>query len=57
MTEEARRTILKLKHLKRTRHFSALSYEIYRAMLLGGAKEPEEVAAWLACQSAAQQSG
>jgi hypothetical protein len=31
--------------------------KLARSRLFGGAKEPEEVAAWLACQSAAQQSG
>ena len=49
MTDEARDTILRLKQLKRSQGsgFPACSYDIYRAVLLGGATRPEEVQAWL----------
>jgi hypothetical protein len=48
MTDDARRTILKLKHLRRTGHLNVPSFDLYRAVLLGGAREPEDVTAWLA---------
>jgi hypothetical protein len=50
MTDAARRTILRLKELKRSGKLNACSYDIYRAVLLGGATCPDEVLAWMASQ-------
>jgi hypothetical protein len=47
MTEEARRTILRLKHLRNCGHFNCDGFHLYEAVLLGGARELEEVRAWL----------
>lgn len=48
MTEEARRTILRLKHLRNSGHLKVSdSFHLYEAVLFGGAREPEEVRAWL----------
>jgi hypothetical protein len=47
MTEEARRTILRLKHLRNSGHLNSDSFHLYQAVLFGGAKELEEVRAWL----------
>jgi hypothetical protein len=48
MTDEARRTILRLKEIKRSGGLKVCSYDIYRAVLLGGANHPEEIVAWCA---------
>src|SRR5437016_2395555 len=42
MTEEGRQTILRLKHLRNSRRFGVSSYDIYRAVLLGNARDMEE---------------
>jgi len=47
MTEDARRAILRLKHLRTARQFAATSYHIYRAVLLGGVRDVAEARAWL----------
>jgi hypothetical protein len=47
MTEEDRRTILRLKHLRNSGHLHCDPFHLYQAVQLGGAKEPEEVHAWL----------
>lgn len=48
ITEEDRRTILRLKHLRDSGHLEAPdSFHLYQAVLHGGAREPEEVRAWL----------
>ena len=47
MTEESRRTILRLKHLRNRGCLHCDGFHLYEAVLLGGAREPEEVRAWL----------
>jgi hypothetical protein len=47
LTEDQRRAILRLKHLRNTGHFQAGSYDIYKAVLLGDAASPAEVRQWL----------
>ena len=42
-----RRTILRLKHLRNCGHLNCDGFHLYEAVLLGGAREPEEVRAWL----------
>jgi hypothetical protein len=56
VTEEARRTILRLKHLRNSGHLNADSFHLYQAVLIGGARELEEVRAWLD-REAAKQNG
>jgi hypothetical protein len=47
LTEESRRAILRLKHLRNAGVWRAASFDIYRAVLLGGAREPAEAEEWL----------
>lgn len=47
LTAASQRTILSLKHLRNTRAFAVSSYDIYRAVLLGGAQTVADVQAWL----------
>jgi hypothetical protein len=47
MTEEGRRTILRLKHLRRSGAWRPSSFDIYRAVLRGGAQDSSEVDEWL----------
>lgn len=47
LTEEGRRTILYLKHLRQSGSWGASSFDIYRAVLLGGARDPSGVEEWL----------
>src|SRR5262249_43319984 len=47
MNPEQQRTILALKHLRNTGNWKASSYDIYRAVLLGGARNPSEADSWL----------
>src|SRR5438874_1904168 len=47
MTDERRRTILSLKHLRSRGQLRASSYDIYRAVVLGGARDAAETSAWL----------
>jgi hypothetical protein len=50
MTDTARAAILRLKQLRRAGGLRAGSYDIYRAVLLGGARSPAEVERWLALE-------
>jgi hypothetical protein len=50
MTDEARRTILRLKHERTTHHLAAPSFDIYRAVLLGHATTVTEMQDWLRMQ-------
>ena len=54
MTEVRRRTILQLKFEKRARRFEASSYDIYRAVLLGGATNATQARAWLDLERASE---
>jgi len=45
--EEARRTILGLKHARNAGQLKASGYEISEAVLLGGMREPAQVEEWL----------
>ena len=47
MTDELRRAILHLKHLRSGGELRACSFDIYRAVLLGGARNAAEVSEWL----------
>jgi hypothetical protein len=47
IAEEDRRTILRLKHLHNTGHLDWNGFHLSQAVLQGGAREPEEVCAWL----------
>jgi hypothetical protein len=55
VTEEGRRTILQLKHQRNSREFYASSYDIYRAVLLGGANTAAQAQEWLRSQKEPRQ--